>query len=142
MTETPRVRVGVGVVVVRHGRVLLGRRLGSHGAGEWALPGGHLDFGETLDACAARELAEETGMTVTGIRPATFTVDLFPDEHRHYVTLFVEAVGVDGDPATLEPEKCAGWEWFPWTALPTPLFRPLASLVASGYVPADLTAPA
>ncbi|MEO7108781.1 MAG: NUDIX domain-containing protein [Rhodoferax sp.] len=38
--------VGIGVIIVRHGLVLLGQRIGSHGAGTWALPGGHLEFGD------------------------------------------------------------------------------------------------
>ena len=44
--------------------VLLGKRKGSHGAGEWALPGGRVHPGEGLKECAARELEEETGMYV------------------------------------------------------------------------------
>ena len=59
--NSPAVRVGVGVLVLREGRVLLGRRQGAHGAGTWALPGGHLEFGESVEACARRELLEETG---------------------------------------------------------------------------------
>ena len=132
-----RTRVGVGVLVLRQGRVLLGRRRGSHGAGSWAPPGGHLEFGETAAACARRELAEETGLVAGTMTPAPYTVDLFPAEGRHYVTLFVVAAGVAGDPRVLEPDKCEGWEWHDWHALPTPLFAPLASLVAQGFVPAD-----
>ena len=41
------VRVGVGAVVSEHGRVLVMRRAGSHGAGLWGLPGGHQEFGES-----------------------------------------------------------------------------------------------
>jgi 8-oxo-dGTP diphosphatase len=130
-----RPRVGVGVLVLREGRVLLGRRRGSHGASSWAPPGGHLEFGESADACARRELAEETGLVADRMVPAPYTVDLFPEEARHYVTLFVVAVGVAGEPRALEPDKCEGWEWHHWHVLPTPLFAPLASLVAQGFVP-------
>ena len=52
----PVPRVGVAVIVVRDGRVLVGRRRSaSHGDGMWQFPGGHLEFGETVEACAARE---------------------------------------------------------------------------------------
>ena len=62
----PVVRVGVGVLVTRGGsKVLVGQRRGSHGAGDWALPGGHLEVGETWEACAARELKEETGINLS-----------------------------------------------------------------------------
>ena len=59
--DTQAIRVGVGVIIVRDGNVLLGERAGSHGAGTWALPGGHLEFGETVADCARREVLEETG---------------------------------------------------------------------------------
>ena len=134
-----RTRVGVGVIVSREGRVLLGERLGSHGAGTWALPGGNLEFGESVEQCARRELREETGLELTSIRQAPFTVDLFPDAAKHYVTLFVEALGVTGEPQNLEPAKCGGWAWFEWHAMPTPLFTPLASLHAQSFVPRGAT---
>jgi 8-oxo-dGTP diphosphatase len=135
--DAPRTRVGVGVLVVRGDRVLLGRRLGSHGAGSWAPPGGHLEFGETVEACARREAAEETGLALGAVREGPYTVDAFPAEGRHYVTLFVVAADAGGEPRLLEPTKCAGWEWHPWHALPAPLFAPLASLRARGFDPFD-----
>lgn len=128
-------RVGVGVIVLRNGRVLLGQRVGSHGAGTWALPGGHLEFGETIEDCARRELREETGLVLAGIQPAPYTNDVMPDERRHYVTCFVQATGEPGEPKRLEPEKCLAWAWFPWSALPEPLFQPLKTLLALGYAP-------
>ncbi|MEZ0230803.1 MAG: NUDIX hydrolase [Planctomycetota bacterium] len=126
--------VGVGVFVVEDGRVLLGQRRGSHGAGSWALPGGHLEWGESIEACARREVLEETGLELAEIRHGPFTNDVFP-EGKHYVTLFVVAERAAGEVKLLEPQKCARWEWFSWSALPDPLFLPLESLRKTGFNP-------
>ena len=56
--------VGVGAVVVRDGRTLLVRRAHEPRKGEWSLPGGLLDLGETLVDAARREVKEETGLDV------------------------------------------------------------------------------
>jgi ADP-ribose pyrophosphatase YjhB (NUDIX family) len=60
----PRPWVGVGVIVVRDGRVLLIQRGREPGRGLWALPGGMVDLGETMRQAAAREALEETGLKV------------------------------------------------------------------------------
>ena len=136
MSQPPgETRVGVGVLVVRDGRVLLGERRGSHGAGTWAPPGGHLEYGESAEACARREAAEETGLTLGAVLPGPYSVDAFPELNRQYATLFVVAPDAAGEPACREPAKCTGWSWWAWDALPAPLFAPLASLRARGYVP-------
>jgi 8-oxo-dGTP diphosphatase len=129
-------RVGVGVFVFRAGLILLGERRGAHGAGTWALPGGHLEFGESVEHCALREVHEETGLAITDVRPGPFTSDVFAVESKHYVTLFVLARSQSGAPRLLEPEKCAGWIWRAWSEFPTPLFAPLQTLRDQGYVPA------
>jgi 8-oxo-dGTP diphosphatase len=131
-------RVGVGVIVLRDGAVLLGERCGSHGAGTWALPGGHLEFGESVEACARREVREETGLELTRLRRGPYTSDVFAAEGRHYVTLFVLAHCAAGEPEVCEPAKCSRWGWFRWTAFPEPLFPPLATLRAGGFVPDGL----
>jgi len=128
-------RVGVGVIILRDGRLLLGKRKGAHGAGTWALPGGHLEFGETVEACAAREVWEETGLSIHSIIRGPYTNDIFPEAGRHYVTLFVVARSSPGEPRVYEPAKCDCWQWFRWSELPQPLFPPLASLHQSGFVP-------
>jgi 8-oxo-dGTP diphosphatase len=56
--------VGVGAVIVDAGRVLLVRRRTEPLIGQWSLPGGAVELGETLEACVAREMAEETGLIV------------------------------------------------------------------------------
>lgn len=137
----PVVRVGVGVLLVDDmGRVLVGRRRGSHGAGTLQLPGGHLEVGESFEECASRELAEETGIVLA---PGSFshahtTNDVMPDDEKHYVTIFMASHVPEGLQArTLEPHKCEGWAWQAWDDLADgeSLFIPLANLIASGFSP-------
>ena len=130
-----RPRIGVGVIVRKDGRILLGERLSAHGAGSWQFPGGHLEYGESLESCAEREVMEETGMVIGGIRPVTFTNDIFIEQEKHYVTLYMVADYLEGTPQVLEPEKCASWAWFTWDALPEPLFLPIQNLLLAGYRP-------
>ncbi|EKE74917.1 nucleotide triphosphate diphosphatase NUDT15 [Gallaecimonas xiamenensis] len=121
-------KVGVGVVVERQGRVLVGQRRGSHGQGHWALPGGHLEAGECPLACAQRELAEETGLQLDEPRLVAVSNDLYP-EGLHYLTLFVTGTLGEGEPRCLEPQKCAGWHWFEWDQIPEPRFLSLDNLL-------------
>ncbi len=65
MSDYPnRPLIGVGVVVVRHARVLLVRRAKAPSAGLWSLPGGRQRLGETVRETAAREVREEAGVEV------------------------------------------------------------------------------
>lgn len=123
---TPKVRVGVGAFILESSkepaenpRFLVGKRLKAHGAGSYALPGGHLEFGETPEECGARELMEETGLKVTKVRFLTATNDYMPTDNKHYITLFMVCVREnDSDlPEILEPDKCEGWEWVSWEDL-------------------------
>ena len=135
MNTQSTIAVGVGVFIERAGKILLGERMGSHGAGTWALPGGHLEFGESPADCAIREVLEETGLKISDIEPVAFTNDIFEKEGKHYVTLFVLAKQCDGEPCIMEPDKCKGWSWFDWNALPQPLFASLENLKQQGFVP-------
>jgi 8-oxo-dGTP diphosphatase len=122
-------RVGVGVVVRRGEQVLLGLRQGSHGAGEWALPGGRIDPGETPEQTADRELTEESGLTAVGLRSTgDWTTDLFPAESQHWVTLYTVCEWDGSDPQIMEPHKCVEWRWFSWEDLPSPLFAGVLEL--------------
>jgi 8-oxo-dGTP diphosphatase len=125
-------RVGVSVILIRDGKTLFGLRKGGHGAGTWAFPGGHLEFGESFYAAASREVMEETGIVIAPdqFRVVATTNDYFEDIPLHYVTVFLTAwldVGKPGgEPKLLEPDKCSAWEWYVYA--PEPLFLPIINL--------------
>jgi len=133
--ETKNPKVGVGVIIKKDNKVLLGKRKNSHGEGDWALPGGHLEFGESLVDCAEREVLEETSMLIENVKPSTFTNDIFTKEDKHYITLYVVCDWKSGEVKRLEPEKCEMWKWFEWENLPTPLFIPMENLLKQNYTP-------
>ena len=57
-------KIGIEAFILKDGKLLLGMRKNAVGAGEWGLPGGHLQTGETNLECLKRELMEETGLEV------------------------------------------------------------------------------
>ena len=125
------VRVGIGVFVFRDGRFLMGCRRGAHGAGTWSVPGGHLEFGESFEDTAIREVAEETGVHITNVRFGAVTNDVFTGEGRHYVTVWMLSDHAAGEPVILEPDKCTDLAWHGFDDLPEPLFLPWRQLLAS-----------
>lgn len=128
-SETLRPRVGVGVLVEKEGKILLGLRKGSHGAFTWAPPGGHLEFAEGVEECAKRELLEETGLRAVSCTLGSWVENVMENGKKHYITVFVIVNQFEGEVQLLEPDKCDGWQWFSWNELPQPLFASLASFV-------------
>ncbi|CAI7619993.1 unnamed protein product [Penicillium glandicola] len=112
-------RVGIAVFILNPaGKFVIGKRKGSHGAGTWGLPGGHLEFGESFETCAVRETLEETGLNIQDVRYLTTTNSIMKAENKHYITIFMGSVCEGSvDPQVLEPEKCDGWEWVSWDEL-------------------------
>ncbi|KAG2499860.1 hypothetical protein HYH03_002151 [Edaphochlamys debaryana] len=133
--EPSRPKVGVGVLIFRNQDVLVGKRKGSHGSGSYALPGGHLELGESFEQCAIREVEEETGITLRDPVFAYAVNSVFsPDVH--YVTIFMRCDVEPGTEAKLmEPHKCESWMWVPWDGIPEPTFLPLQALKDSPYRP-------
>jgi 8-oxo-dGTP pyrophosphatase MutT (NUDIX family) len=128
-------REGVGAILVRDGRVLVGLRRGTHGRGTWSVPGGNREPGETAEETALRELREEAGLGGADPGAVATTLDDF-DGRLRYRTTFVLLGWAGGEPVAREPEKCAEWTWSPWEALPEPLFLPLANLRDQARLPA------
>jgi len=130
-----RPKIGVGVIVTKENKVLLGKRRNAHGEGTWCFPGGHLEFNEEIEECACREVREETGLQIKNLRLGPFTNDIFEREGKHYVTLYVISEHDSGEAEVKEPHKCERWEWFEWGKLPKPLFLPIRNLLKQGYSP-------
>ncbi len=125
MDSTNQIKIGVGVMIFKGGKVLIGKRKGKNEVGEYAWPGGHLEFMESIIDCAKREVMEETGMEITNVK--FLRLENFKKNSKHYIDIALTADWKFGDPKTMEPEKCEGWEWRDLDNLPQPLFPTLAS---------------
>ena len=132
--------VGVGAVVMNKnhpGCVLVGKRINTVGEGTWAFPGGHIDFGESVENCTRRECAEEVNLKVTDVNYWTMNNCCDPPTKYHYLTIFMTC-WADAEPENLEPHKCEKWEWVPWDQpgkFPEKLFAPLRELRLTGFSP-------
>ncbi|HEY8893317.1 MAG TPA: NUDIX domain-containing protein [Niastella sp.] len=122
-------KIGIGVIIKKSGMVLLGKRIGSHGAHTWSFPGGHVDNNETPETAAKREVLEETGLIVNDLAPLGFTYDHFSEVNTDYLTLFYCCNWTGGTPQVMEANKCLEWRWFSPDELPEPLFTPIAALI-------------
>lgn len=128
------VQVGVATIIFNKDKeILFGKRIGAHGEGTWAFPGGHLKFNESPIDCAKRETKEEAGLEIANVSLGPWTNDIFFNEKKHYITLFMIARHKAGEPQLLEPNKCLQWQWFSWDSMPTPLFIPIQNLLQQGH---------
>lgn len=127
MSNPQYVVVGVGVLITnRQGQILVGKRSSKH-APYWSIFGGHVDPGESFEACAIREIKEEIGIDITS--PTVFgisnNVETFRQEGKHTVSIcmHVEYNGAVA-PQIMETDKCENLLWIsPTDPLPEPHFE-------------------
>jgi len=124
-------RVGIGVLIFKKKKVLLGKRKGSHGAGEYAFPGGHLEYLETIEDCAKRETFEETGVKIKNIN-FQFLANVRKYRPKHYLHIGVTADYGNGKVQVKEPDKVESWDWYSLDRLPKPLFE-MAKMAINSY---------
>lgn len=128
--EEQKKRVGVGVMILKDNKVLLGKRHGDpkkatsllNGAGTWTMPGGKQDFGESFEECARRETMEECGLTLNNVKVFCLNNDLV--ETAHFVTIGLFCDEFTGEPQVMEPDKITEWHWFSLDNLPEPVYFP------------------
>ncbi|MFH1841296.1 MAG: NUDIX domain-containing protein [Candidatus Nealsonbacteria bacterium] len=129
-----KAKVGVGVIIKKGEKILLIKREGSHGAGTWAPPGGHIDFGESVFNCAKREVKEEIGIKIKNLKAVGITEDLFKKEKKHYITIWVTSDWKSGKPKKYYREY-SEIGWFSWKKLPKPLSVFLKNYLAGKILP-------
>ena len=128
-SEESRPLVGVGVIIIRDGKILLAERKGSHGENTWASAGGHLEFGETLEECARRETFEEFGIHLQ--RMTFLCVSNIVAYDRHYIDVeFLGDLSMQ-IPKIQEQDSFANLQWFSLSELPSPLFEPVRIAIDS-----------
>lgn len=122
--------LGVGVLVLKDNQVLLGLRNPDkvkasselQGQGTWTMPGGKVEWMETLEEAAKRELEEETSLIATDLEIFSVSDDIKGE--AHYVTIGFLAKDYVGEVKTMEPETILEWKWFDIDDLPENMYMP------------------
>ncbi|GAB1718178.1 MAG: NUDIX hydrolase [Nitrobacter sp.] len=106
--QTPR--LAVSAAIFRDGKVLLVRRARPPGKGLHSLPGGRVEFGETMTTALHREVAEETGLRIEIVGPAGWR-EVLPAKpsHGHFVVMAFAARWVGGEPVL--SDELDGFSW-------------------------------
>lgn len=120
MANKSRPKVGIGVLVLKNKKVLLTKRKRAHGSGEWTCPGGHLEFGESIEECARRECKEEAGIEIKNVK--FIRLSNLKKYDKHYMDIGIMAEWASGRPKRMEPGKSGNWDWYDMENLPRPLF--------------------
>lgn len=128
--ESKRVGAGFGVILEKDGQILLGLRhpdpdkadSAFRSSGEWCLPGGKLEWGESFEDGAIRETFEETGIRIKN--PKIISVHNCKNEHAHFMTVGLVTNEWEGEAKVMEPDEIVEWKWFDLNNLPTPRYFP------------------
>ena len=135
MSDKKRVGAGFGVMMLRGGKVLLGKRHDDpekassdlSGEGTWTMPGGKMDFGEEIIEGAKREVKEETGLDLGVVEIIAINNDMTED--AHYVTIGMFCEDFEGEPKVMEPDEITSWDWFDIDSLPSPMYPSSRKLI-------------
>jgi 8-oxo-dGTP diphosphatase len=105
--------VAVGAIVIKENKILLIKRNKEPGKGKWAIPGGSLKLGETLQEATEREVREETGLTIK-VKEPVYTFDLIERDHQgqirfHYVIVDLMADMIGGELRPSDDAVDARW---------------------------------
>lgn len=121
------IKVGCEIFIIENEKVLLGKRKNCYGEGTWALPGGHLEQGESIGGCVIRELKEELGICALEFKLVSLSD--FINERGHYVHISFLLEKFSGEIQNMEPDRCYEWKYFCISDLPKELFNPHVNIL-------------
>jgi ADP-ribose pyrophosphatase YjhB (NUDIX family) len=118
-------RVGCGAAILRGRELLLIKRLTDPEAATWSLPGGKVDWRETVPGATLREVGKELGIRIE-LGSLLGVLDMIDHrgERYHWVSPIYRVERFTGEPRILEPHKHGALGWFALDALPTPMAAP------------------
>lgn len=133
--KNKKVGVGFGVFLKKGDKILLGKRhidpekadSELHGEGTYTMPGGKLEYGESFEEGAAREVLEETGIILNSAKVICVNND--KNEYAHFITIGLLSEDFRGEPKVMEPDEITEWHWFNLDNLPSPLYFPSAKII-------------
>lgn len=134
-TQKKKVGAGFGVMMMKDGKILLGKRHDDpekasselRGEGTWTMPGGKLEFGESFEEGAKREVLEETGINLKEVK--VICVNNNKNEHAHFITIGMFSDSFIGEPNVMEPDEITKWEWFYLDNLPSKVYPPSLDVI-------------
>ncbi|MGC9310859.1 MAG: nucleotide triphosphate diphosphatase NUDT15 [Candidatus Aenigmatarchaeota archaeon] len=147
MPKNQKPMVGVGVMLLKGNKVLLGRRHEDpkmakselHGEGTWTMPGGKVEFGEKLRAAAVREVFEETGILLEKADLEIISVADDIGYGAHFVTIGFLCRDFEGEAKVMEPDEITKWGWFSLNKIPERIFGPSQEILEAFMKKRDKT---
>lgn len=115
----------IRVMVFKDKKILIGKnsnRDGRFAPGKHGIPGGHIEYMESFEGCAKREVMEECGIEIKNIKFQAVANNK-DDVPYHNIHIILTADWKNGEPKVLEPEKTESWGWYDIENLPKPIFR-------------------
>ena len=122
-----QIKVGMQAIIRNDSKILLGKRLSNYGEGMYSLPGGKLNYEESLDQGIKREILEETGLIIPKVEFISVFTALnkkSQDQYTNFVYFvdYTKLIPENQKVQNLEPDKCESWNWYDLESLPRPLF--------------------
>lgn len=121
--KEPKIGVASVIYDAESNKILLGHRAD----GTWGLVGGKLEWRETFEECAIREMMEEVGIELKKMSYLGLNNCIDHENDQHYVTVFYHATEIRGIYENKEPDKHYEWKMHSLDDLPDNLFFPLRS---------------
>jgi len=126
-----KLKYGIGVLIERDGKILLGKRCEGWANGTWTFIGGKLRPSENRIEAAKREAKEETGLEIDDLELITKHVNDI--NGVPYLTFGFKPRVVLGEPKVMEPDQIERWEWFDPNKLPDIIYVPTKKMIDDYY---------